>query len=118
MAGTTGTSILSMYKAGRREMYGHHFPDGMRPNQKLPQTILTPTSKAFDAGHDEELTRKLDMQHLKGLKVPQVLLGDPLDGDVVDVHLVLLDEVEQQIQRPLKDLQLDFVFRLHWPRPR
>jgi phosphoribosylaminoimidazole-succinocarboxamide synthase len=56
LAGTTSTSILSMYKAGRREMYGHHFPDGLRPNQKLPQTILTPTSKAFDAGHDEELT--------------------------------------------------------------
>jgi phosphoribosylaminoimidazole-succinocarboxamide synthase len=56
LAGTTGTSILSMYRDGRREMYGHRFPDGMRPNQKLPQTILTPTSKAFDAGHDEELT--------------------------------------------------------------
>lgn len=56
LAGTTSTSILSMYKAGRREMYGHRFPDGLRPNQKLPQTILTPTSKAFDAGHDEELT--------------------------------------------------------------
>ncbi len=56
LAGTTSTSILSMYKAGRREMYGHRFPDGLRANQKLPQTILTPTSKAFDAGHDEELT--------------------------------------------------------------
>ncbi|MCB4820369.1 phosphoribosylaminoimidazolesuccinocarboxamide synthase [Roseicella aerolata] len=56
LAGTTSTSILSMYRAGRREMYGHRFPDGLRPNQKLPQTILTPTSKAFDAGHDEELT--------------------------------------------------------------
>jgi phosphoribosylaminoimidazole-succinocarboxamide synthase len=56
LAGTTSTSILSMYRAGRREMYGHRFPDGLRPNQKLPQTIITPTSKAFDAGHDEELT--------------------------------------------------------------
>lgn len=56
LAGTTSTSILSMYKAGRREMYGHRFADGMKPNQKLPETILTPTSKAFDAGHDEELT--------------------------------------------------------------
>lgn len=57
MAGTTSTSILSMYKAGRREMYGHRFPDGLRPNQKLPATIITPTTKAFDAGgHDEELT--------------------------------------------------------------
>jgi phosphoribosylaminoimidazole-succinocarboxamide synthase len=56
LAGTTSTSILSMYKAGRREMYGHSFPDGMRPNEKLPKTIITPTTKAFDAGHDEELT--------------------------------------------------------------
>src|SRR5258706_14962659 len=45
LAGTTSTSILSMYKAGRREMYGHRFPDGMRPNQKLPATIVTPTTK-------------------------------------------------------------------------
>ncbi len=56
LAGTTSTSILSMYNSGRREMYGHRFPDGMRPNQKLPATIITPTSKAFNAGHDEELT--------------------------------------------------------------
>ena len=56
LAGTTSTSILSMYKGGRRDMYGHRFPDGMQPNQKLPQPIITPTTKAFDAGHDEELT--------------------------------------------------------------
>ncbi|MBP2232021.1 phosphoribosylaminoimidazole-succinocarboxamide synthase [Azospirillum agricola] len=56
MAGTTGTSIWSMYKKGRREMYGHRFPDGLRENQKLAAPIITPTTKAFDAGHDEELT--------------------------------------------------------------
>lgn len=56
LAGTTGTSLWTMYKKGRREMYGHRFADGLRENQKLPQTIITPTSKAFDAGHDEEMT--------------------------------------------------------------
>jgi phosphoribosylaminoimidazole-succinocarboxamide synthase len=56
LAGTTGTSIWPMYKAGRREMYGIKFPDGMRENQKLPQTIITPTTKAFDAGHDKPLS--------------------------------------------------------------
>ncbi|MGH6883437.1 MAG: phosphoribosylaminoimidazolesuccinocarboxamide synthase, partial [Hypericibacter sp.] len=56
LAGTTGTSIWPMYKAGRREMYGIKFPEGMRENQKLPQTIITPTTKAFDAGHDEPLS--------------------------------------------------------------
>jgi len=56
MAGTTSTSILSMYQAGKREMYGHRFPDGLRPNQKLPRSIITPTSKADQGGHDEPLT--------------------------------------------------------------
>ena len=56
LAGTTSTSILSMYKTGRRLMYGMNFPDGMRANQKLPHTIITPTTKAFDGAHDEELT--------------------------------------------------------------
>ncbi|WP_445501740.1 phosphoribosylaminoimidazolesuccinocarboxamide synthase [Microvirga sp. G4-2] len=56
LAGTTGTSILSLYKQGQREMYGIRLPDGMRDNQKLPQTIITPTTKAFHGGHDEPLT--------------------------------------------------------------
>jgi phosphoribosylaminoimidazole-succinocarboxamide synthase len=56
LAGTTGTSILTLYKAGQREMYGVRLPDGLRDNQKLPQPIITPTSKAFDGGHDEPLT--------------------------------------------------------------
>ncbi|HLI14213.1 MAG TPA: phosphoribosylaminoimidazolesuccinocarboxamide synthase [Alphaproteobacteria bacterium] len=56
LAGTTATSIWSMYKAGRREMYGVRFPDSMRENQKLPATIITPTTKAADGGHDEPLT--------------------------------------------------------------
>jgi phosphoribosylaminoimidazole-succinocarboxamide synthase len=56
LAGTTGTSILTLYKTGQREMYGIRLPDGLRDNQKLPQPIITPTSKAFDGGHDEPLT--------------------------------------------------------------
>src|SRR5271169_1724218 len=56
LTGTTATSIWPMYKAGRREIYGIRFPDGLRENQKLPSTIITPTTKAFDGGHDEPLT--------------------------------------------------------------
>lgn len=56
LAGTTGTSILTLYKAGERSMYGITLPDGMRDNQVLPEPIITPTSKEFDGGHDEPLT--------------------------------------------------------------
>ncbi len=56
LAGTTGTSILTLYKTGQREMYGHKLPDGMADNQKLPTPIITPTSKAYDGEHDAPLT--------------------------------------------------------------
>eukprot|EP01037_Dinobryon_pediforme_P001445 gene1445-1466_t len=56
LAGTTGTSILTMYNNGQREMYGTRLPDGMRANQKLPAPIITPTTKAFDGGHDAPLS--------------------------------------------------------------
>lgn len=56
LAGTTSTSVLTQYRAGVRQMYGHTLPDGLRDNQVLPAAIITPTSKAFDGGHDEPLT--------------------------------------------------------------
>ena len=55
LAGTTATSIWPMYKAGRREVYGVRLPDGLRENEKLPNTILTPTTKEFAGGHDAPL---------------------------------------------------------------
>ena len=56
LAGSTGTSILTKYRSGERDMYGMRLPDGMRDNEKLPNPIITPTSKAFDGGHDEPLS--------------------------------------------------------------
>ncbi len=63
LAGTTGTSVLTMYKNGARAMYGHALPDGLRDNQVLPAPIITPTSKAFDGGHDEPLTADAIVAH-------------------------------------------------------
>lgn len=56
LAGTTGTSLLTLYKKGERTMYGLDLPDGLRDNEILPAPVITPTSKAFDGGHDEPLT--------------------------------------------------------------
>ena len=56
LAGTTATSIWTMYRAGRREVYGLSLPDGLSENQKLPETILTPTTKAAQGGHDAPLS--------------------------------------------------------------
>ena len=56
LAGTTGTSILTLYKKGERRMYGLELPDGMRDNQILPHPVITPTSKADQGDHDAPMT--------------------------------------------------------------
>jgi phosphoribosylaminoimidazole-succinocarboxamide synthase len=56
MTGSTDTSIWPMYDRGERVMYGVTFPDGLVKNQKLPQTILTPTTKGAVGEHDHPIT--------------------------------------------------------------
>jgi len=56
MTGSTETSIWPMYERGERMLYGHEFPDGLVKNQKLPATIITPTTKAAQGDHDAPIT--------------------------------------------------------------
>ena len=37
-------------------MYGYRFDEGLRDNQKLPETIITPTTKAAQGEHDAPLS--------------------------------------------------------------
>jgi phosphoribosylaminoimidazole-succinocarboxamide synthase len=43
------------YKSGKREICGQALPEGLRENDKLPQPIITPTTKAAE-GHDEDIS--------------------------------------------------------------
>lgn len=45
------------YAAGVREICGVRLPDGMRENERFPEPIITPTTKA-EAGHDETISRE------------------------------------------------------------
>ncbi len=45
------------YAAGARELCGVKLPEGMKENQKFPEPIITPTTKA-DAGHDENISKE------------------------------------------------------------
>ncbi|RDV13617.1 phosphoribosylaminoimidazolesuccinocarboxamide synthase [Pontibacter diazotrophicus] len=45
------------YKAGKRMLCGVALPEGLRENDKLPEPIITPTTKA-DEGHDEDISRE------------------------------------------------------------
>lgn len=45
------------YKAGKRMLCGVHLPEGLKENDKLPEPIITPTTKASE-GHDEDISRE------------------------------------------------------------
>lgn len=45
------------YKAGRRILCGAEMPEGMIENDKFPEPIITPATKA-DEGHDEDISRE------------------------------------------------------------
>jgi phosphoribosylaminoimidazole-succinocarboxamide synthase len=51
-------SAWRTYKSGVREICGVKIPDGMRENQRFPQPIITPTTKAEYGLHDEDITRE------------------------------------------------------------
>jgi phosphoribosylaminoimidazole-succinocarboxamide synthase len=44
------------YKSGKRMLCGVALPEGLKENDKLPQPIITPTTKAM-VGHDEDISR-------------------------------------------------------------
>lgn len=44
------------YRSGKRELCGIPLPEGMKENEKFPEPIITPTTKAKE-GHDEDISR-------------------------------------------------------------
>ena len=50
-------SALREYKNGCREICGVRLPEGMRENERFPEPIITPTTKA-DEGHDENISKE------------------------------------------------------------
>ena len=59
--------------------------------------------------HDKKLTGDIEVELLHALERVDVLAGDGLDGDVVDIQLVLPDEKKQQIEWAFEDLKFDAI---------
>ena len=45
------------YKSGKRTVCGVNLPEGLNENDRLPQPIITPTTKA-NLGHDEDISKE------------------------------------------------------------
>ena len=46
------------YKAGKRLLCGVSMPEGMKENDQFPEPIITPSTKAVNGDHDEDITRE------------------------------------------------------------
>ena len=56
ITGVTGTSLWTLYQKGDRDFGDFTLPDGMKKNQKLDKSVLTPTTKSDE--HDRPLNSK------------------------------------------------------------
>jgi phosphoribosylaminoimidazole-succinocarboxamide synthase len=57
LTGTTSTSIWIHYERGAREFCGHALPNGLKKHARLPEPILTPSTKAPKGDHDISASR-------------------------------------------------------------
>ncbi len=62
-------SAWRAYKNGVREICGVKLPEGMRENQKFPEPIITPTTKAEMGMHDEDISKEEILR--QGLATPE-----------------------------------------------
>ena len=62
-------SAWRAYKSGVREICGVIIPDGMRENQEFPSPIVTPTTKAEQGLHDEDISKEEILK--QGLATPE-----------------------------------------------
>lgn len=46
------------YKAGRRMLCGVSMPEGLKENDKFPNPIITPSTKADNGEHDEDISKE------------------------------------------------------------
>lgn len=58
LTGVTTTSAWYHYEKGERDFCGNKLPDGMKKNERFPEPILTPSTKAEYGGHDESVSRE------------------------------------------------------------
>ncbi len=56
ITGVTSTSLWTLYRDGVDRPYGLDLPEGLVKNQRLPEPVITPTTKAARGEHDERLT--------------------------------------------------------------
>jgi len=72
LTGSTSTSIWTAYARGERSYCGHSLPEGLARHERLPEPLLTPTTKAARGEHDMLTSRD------------EIIASGALDADLYD----------------------------------
>jgi hypothetical protein len=64
-------------------------------------------------GHVNEFGGDVDVEMFELVEVVEILRGDFGDLDVVNIHFLLFDEIEQEVERTFEDGDGDFIGRGH-----
>lgn len=106
------------YAAGARELCGVKLPDGMKENQKFPEPIITPTTKAAE-GHDENISREqiiaqglVSEEHYKVMEDYTRRLFDLGTKMAADKGLILVDT---KYEFGLRDDKVILIDEIHTP---
>lgn len=97
LTGSTETSILTQYNNGCRNYCGNPLPDGLVSSQKLPENLLTPTTKG---------ERDLPID-LEGIVREGLMSQEDLDVSNPSLPCPMLGLAEQQHTKPTKPCALD-----------
>ena len=106
------------YNAGKREICGVALPDGLKQNDKLPEPILTPATKA-EEGHDEDISlEEIIKQKLVSKKVLKKMIDVSFKlyergNEMASEHSLIL--VDTKYEFGLKDDELYLIDEVHTP---
>lgn len=56
ITGVTDTALWTLYNDGVKKPYGLDLPPGLKKNDRLPEPVITPTTKGGEGEHDERLS--------------------------------------------------------------
>jgi len=106
------------YKAGKREICGVPLPEGLKENDKLPEPILTPSTKA-ESGHDLDISyeeiiaqRIIKKKELAQLKEYALALFEHGTEYAAKQGLILVDT---KYEFGTKDGQIMLIDEIHTP---
>jgi phosphoribosylaminoimidazole-succinocarboxamide synthase len=86
------------YKSGLRTLCGVNMPDGMKENDAFPKPIITPTTKAANGSHDEDISREDILKNN---------IVSPKDYDILEQYTYALFERGTQLAAEKKLILVD-----------